>query len=197
MFSHSLVDTLRLAFGQVVYHHKSHARAAASLTRWSRYFRISETFLLLGAVVTAVASAFGKGHAFAIAAAVFAGLTFLVFLIHVSFDFETLARAHHVSSIRLWHVREQYRALLSDLHDGAVDPEFARTRRNALTEEVTAIYEGAPALTRRVFKTLAANEEGAEEAALADGEIDRFLPKSLHGPAPAPAAAAAATPTGS
>jgi hypothetical protein len=27
MFALSLVDTLRLAFGQVVYHHKSHSRA--------------------------------------------------------------------------------------------------------------------------------------------------------------------------
>jgi hypothetical protein len=187
MFSHSLVDTLRLAFGQVVYHHKSHTRAAVSLTRWSRYLRASETLLLLATLITSVSSAFGKGQPFAIAAAVLAGLTFLVFLIHVAFDFDSLARAHHSSSIRLWHVREQYRALLSDLQDGAVEEEFARARRNALTQEVTAIHEAAPPLTRRVFKTVDTTGEGAEEAALADGEIDRFLPKSLQAQAAAPA----------
>src|ERR1700752_5342971 len=89
MFSHSLDDTLRLAFGQVVYQHKSHARAATSLTRWSRYFRASETLLLLATLITAISSAFGKGHGFAIAAAVLAGLTFLIFVIHVSFDFDS------------------------------------------------------------------------------------------------------------
>jgi hypothetical protein len=67
----------------------------------------------------------------------------LVFTIHAIFDFETAARAHHVCSTRLWHAREQYRALLSDISDGAIDPEFARTRRNALMEEVNAIYDSA------------------------------------------------------
>ncbi|MCM3879457.1 MAG: SLATT domain-containing protein [Vicinamibacterales bacterium] len=170
MFSLSLVDTLRLAFGQVVYHHKSHSRTASALTRCSRYFRAAETLLTLGVVITALGAAFGKGPNYAVAAAVLASLVLLLFLLHVTFDLDALARAHHVSSIRLWHVREQYRALLSDLHDGAVEPESARTRRNALIEEVTAIYDGAPPLTRHI----------SEEMALADDEIDRFLPKSLH-----------------
>ena len=151
MFSLRLVDTLRLAFRQVVYHHKSHSRAASSLARCSRYFRASETLLLMGVVITALAAAFGKGQPYAISAAALATLVLLLFLIHLSFDFESLARTHHACSTRLWHVREQYRSLLADLHDGAIEPEFARSRRNVLTEEVTAIYEGAPALTRRVF----------------------------------------------
>jgi hypothetical protein len=170
MFSLSLVDTLRLAFGQVVYHHKSHSRAASFLARCSRYFRAGETLLTLGVLIAAVGAAFGKGSNYAVTAAVLASLLLLLFLLHVTFDLESMARAHHVCSIRLWHVREQYRALLSDLHDGAIEPESARTRRNALIEEVTAIYDSAPPLTRRV----------SEEMALADDEIDRFLPKSLH-----------------
>ena len=180
MFAHSLIDTLRLAFGQVVYHHKSHTRAATTLARCSRYFRAVETLLLIAVVVTALSAAFGKGQIFAVTAAVLASIVLLLFVIHLAFDFDSLARAHHVCSTRLWRVREQYRVLLADLHDGAIEPDVARAKRNGLIEEVTAIYDSAPMLTRRVFTTLRAPASGAEEVALADDEIDRFLPKSLH-----------------
>jgi len=46
------------------------------------------------------------------------------------------------------------------------------------------------ALTRRLFKVSPGSADGAEELALSDEEIDRFLPKSLHGSGrPAPASA--------
>jgi hypothetical protein len=170
MFDLSLVDTLRLAFGQVVYHHKSHSRAASSLARWSRWFRAGETILMTGVVIAALGASFGSSS-----------LALLTFLIHVTFDFESTARAHHVCSTRLWSIREQYRGLLSDLNDRAIDPEIARARRNVLMEEVTAVYESAPPMTRRIFKLPLNSTESAEELALADEEIDRFLPKSLHG----------------
>jgi hypothetical protein len=181
MFDLSLLDTLRLGFGQVVYHYKSHSHAASTLARRGQYFRVVETLLMMGVAITALGTAFGRGHLFAVAAAVLASLALLTFLIHVTLNFESTARAHHVCSTRLWHVREQYRALLSDLTDNAIEPELARTRRNALMEEVTAIYESAPPLTRRVFELKRKGEDTAEETALADEEINRFLPKSLHG----------------
>jgi hypothetical protein len=181
MFDLSLVDTLRLAFGQVVYHHKSHARAASSLARWSRWFRAAETVLMMGVVVSALGAAFGGSHAYAVVSAILASLALLALLIHVTFDFESTARAHHVCTTRLWSIREQYRALLSDLNDHAIEPEAARVRRNKLMEEVAAIHDSAPALTRRIFMLPPNSVGGAEELALADEEIDRFLPKSLHG----------------
>ena len=189
MFALSLVDTLRLAFGQVVYHHKSHAQVAAALTRWGRWLRAVQTLLMLVVVFTTVAAAFGRGPQFTVAAAVFASLALLLFILHLLFDFESVARAHHACSTRLWHVREQYRALLSDLNDGAVNAEMARARRDALMEEVNAIHAAAPSLTRRVFSAMRSAPQDDEELALADKEIDRFLPKSLHG-TEKPAAAA-------
>ena len=179
MFDLSLVDTLRLGFGQVVHHHRSHADAAASAARWGRWLRAGETILLTGVAMTAVATAFGRGPAYAIASAVMAGVALLLFLIHAVFNVDDAARAHLACSTRLWQMREQYRALLSDLNDGAIGHDAARERRNLLMAELGAIYEAAPPLTRRAFK-VARPEEGAEELALSDPEIDRFLPQSLH-----------------
>jgi hypothetical protein len=181
MFALSLVDTLRLAFGQVVYHYKSHAQVAALLTRWSRYLRVAQTLLMLAVVFVTVAAAFGQGQRYIVTGAVLSSLALLVFILHVMFDLESAARAHQACSTRLWHVREQYRALLSDLNDGAVAPEEARARRNALMDEVKAIHAVAPSLTRRVFTTVRTTAKDDEELALADDEIDRFLPKSLRG----------------
>ena len=118
----------RLAFGHVVYHYKSHTHAASSLARCSRWFRASEMLLLLGVTITAVAAAFGTGRAYTLASAGMAALALLIFLIHVTFDFESTARAHHVCSTRLWSVREQYRALLCDLNDHAIEPDVARVK---------------------------------------------------------------------
>ena len=179
MFDLSLMDTLRLGFGQVVHHHRSHTDAGASAARWGRWLRAGETILLTGVAMSAAAAAFGRGPAYAIASAVMAGVALLLFLIHAVFDVDAVARAHQVCSTRLWRMREQYRALLSDLNDGAIGEEAARLRRNVLMEELGAIYDAAPPLARRVFKA-PRNEEGAEELALTDQEIDRFLPQSLH-----------------
>jgi hypothetical protein len=179
MFDLGLVDTLRLGFGQVVHHHRSHADAAASALRWGRRLRAGETILLTAVAMSSVAAAFGKGQAYSIASAAMAAVALLLFLIHAVFDVDDAARAHLACSTRLWHMREQYRALLSDINDGAIGHDAARARRNTLMEELGAIYEAAPALPRRVFK-IRRTEEGAEELALTDQEIDRFLPQSLH-----------------
>jgi hypothetical protein len=184
MFDLSLVDTLRLAFAQAVYHHQAHTRAAFSLARWSRWFRAAETILLMGVVIAALATAFAGGHRSAVTSAVLASLALLAFLIHVTFDFEATARGHHVCSTRLWSIREQYRALLADINDGAIASDAARVRRNILMEEVAAMHDRAPALTRRLFKVSPNSVDAAEELALSDAEIDRFLPKSLHGGTP-------------
>ena len=196
MFDLSLVDTLRLGFGQVVHHHRSHTQAAVTASRWGRRLRAGETILLAGVAMSAVAAASGRGQAYSIASAAMACVALLLFLIHAVFDVDSVARAHHVCSTRLWNMREQYRALLSDLNDGAIAPEAARARRNALMEELGSIYEAAPALSRRVFK-VPREEEGAEELALTDQEIDRLLPRSLHLSRKAtPATSDVATPAG-
>jgi hypothetical protein len=185
MFALSLVDTLRLVFGQVVYHHKAHTRAARLCLRLSRWFRATETLLMMGVVVATVGAASGRGGGYALTSAVLASVALVVFFIHMMFDFDASARAHHASGTSLWHAREQYRALLSDLNDGAIEPEAARARRDALMNELHAVYQSAPPIAAEIYNasgTSGSVADGAEESALAGEEIDRFLPKSLREP---------------
>ena len=180
MFASSLFDQLRLTFGHVVYRQKAHAQRAGAMARLSRWFRFLEALLMLGVTVATLGATFGKGSPHILASAILASTTLAVLLLHLTFDFETSARAHHISGIRLWNVREQYRALLSDAADEAVDPQTARARRDVLMKELEGILESAPQIDARAYLSVRSTRLTGDESALPDEEIDSFLPKALH-----------------
>ena len=172
MFQLSLLDHLRLTFGHVVHHHQLHAKIAHASAQRSRWTRGAETLLMTATAVCAVGAASGMGRIWTIASAVFAVLSLLTLLLHLTFDFDGAARLHASCAARLARILEQYRALLSDWRDGAIDAEGARRGRDVLMSEVQAIYENAPA----------ADLHAAGQTALSDDDIDGFLPASLQKP---------------
>jgi len=180
MFAVTLLDQLRLTFGQLVYHHKAHTQTADILTRCNRGFRVMEALLMIGVTIASLGAAFGKGNMYALTSAILASIALTILLIHVTLDLEASARLHQASSVRLWRLREQYRALLSDLCDGAVDDATARARRDVLMTELNTIYESAPSMARRAYQAARNKLAPADELALADEEINQFLPRSLH-----------------
>jgi ABC-type transport system involved in cytochrome bd biosynthesis fused ATPase/permease subunit len=173
MFQLSLLDHLRLTFGHVVYRQQAHARIARARTLQSRWLRAAETLLMAATTVAAIGAAFGRGYGYAIASAVFAVLSLVTLLLHLMFDLDASARVHASCAARLWQIREQYRALLSDLCDGVIDVDTARRGRDALMTELHAVYESAPLADQQIAGRL------TDQAALSDEEIDVFLPRSL------------------
>jgi hypothetical protein len=180
LFGLSLADHLRLTFGHVIYSHKLHATSAARYARWDRWLKAVEALLLLATAAAAAALVFNPDPNLAIAAAVAAALGMAVLIVRLACDFERSSLAHRVCSTRLWHVREQYRAVLADLKDGALTIEAARDRRDALMARVQQIYEHAPPADREQYQTARQSLAALDEARLSDEEIDRFLPASLH-----------------
>lgn len=190
MFELTLLDHLRLTFGHVVYRHRAHARIAFRRSRWSRWLRGAEAILVGGAALAAMAAAFMRtdAHASAITSAVLSALALITLIVHLTFDFDATAHAHAACATRLWEIRERYRALLSDLRDGAIEIETARLRRDALIGELHGIYGNAPPADHLAYESAAQAIQTVDEGALSDEEIDRFLPKSLQkGKSPAAA----------
>jgi hypothetical protein len=179
MFELTLLDHLRMTFGHIVYRHRAHAHIAHSRSRWSRGLRAVEALLMIGVAFAAVGAAFGRGYAYEIASAVLAILALATLLLHLAFDLDRSAQAHASCATRLWHMREQYRALLSDLSDGAIEIDAVRRRRDELITELGAVYANAPPADHQAYQTAADAVLTADERALTDEEIDRFLPKSL------------------
>lgn len=175
----TLLDHLRLTFGQVVYRHKAHSQIAHSYARRSRWLRAAEASLMVGVALATCGAAFGGGRAYAVVGAVLAGFALLALLVDLAFDLDPSAQAHATCATRLWLIRERYRALLSDLADGAIDVEAARRGRDVLMSELHAIYESAPPVDPEAYQSAARTVAALDEAALSDDEIDLFLPKSL------------------
>ena len=146
MFNLTLHDHLHLTFSEIIQRHNVHAAKAQSQARWGRRLRGGEAVLMVGATITALGAAFGHGQGLAIAAASMAGAALLILVVNLTFDFDASARAHAACGAPLWGLRERYRSLLSDLHDGALSAETARVRRDALIDELRAIYETTSAI---------------------------------------------------
>ena len=178
MFDLSLFEHLRLTFGHIAYRQKAHLRLAHTRAIWGRVLRGVEALFMVGVVVTSVAAASGRGQGYVIASAVFAGLALVTLLLHLTFNIDASVRAHASSAARLWQIREQYSAVLSDLHDGAIDANVARHRRDALALEMHDFLEHAPAVAAQTSPL--ADQATVNEPALTDQQIDLFLPKSLH-----------------
>ena len=177
MFDLSLFDHLRLTFGHIVYRHKAHLQMAHSRDVWSRALRGAEALLMLGVAFTSLSAAYGRGDGYVIASAIFGASSLVILLFQVTFDLDGSARAHRSCAARLWQVREQYRAVLSDLHDGAIDPAEARRRRDALTDAMRDFLDHAPSVAPPPRQ---ANEQGmADEPVLSDAQIDGLLPEPL------------------
>ena len=141
MFNLTLRDHLHLTFNEIVERHSAHAEKAHARARWSRWLKGSEAALIGGVAMTAAGAAYGQGQILAIVAASLACAALLALLVDLTFDFAGSARAHALSSAHLWALRERYRSLLSDLHDGALSIADARLRRDKLVDELRAIYE--------------------------------------------------------
>jgi SMODS and SLOG-associating 2TM effector domain family 4 len=162
MFNLTLHDHLHLTFSEIIQRHNSHAAKALSRARWARRLRGSEALLVGGATIAAAGAAFGHGQILATVAASMAGVALIVLVVNLAFDFDASARAHAACGARLWGLRERYRALLSDLHDGALSVDDARLRRDQLIDELRGIYDTASmiVLDDAPAQPVSADEEG-------------------------------------
>jgi conflict system pore-forming effector with SLATT domain len=179
MFQLSLVDHLRLTFGHVVYRQRAHSQLALSLSRWSRRLRAAEVVLMVGVAFSAGAAAVTNVHAYAVLSAVLAGLAVLMLLASLMMDLDVSAQTHMVCAGRLWLIRERYRALMTDLVDGAIDLEGARRGRDLLMNDLHTIYERASVVDQQAYESASKAVAGFDDVSLSDEEIDHFLPKSL------------------
>jgi hypothetical protein len=179
MFGLTLVDHLRLTFGHVIYTHRAHTQLAWRHARWNRWAQGAEALLMLVAALASVALVFSGETAYGIASATAASLGVCALIVRLVFDFDQSASAHRVCSARLWAIREQYRALLSDVKDETVTLDGARERRDVLMSMLHAVYEHAPPADSSVYDAARRAVPDAQEVALTDAELDRFLPVSL------------------
>ena len=190
MFPLTLLDHIRLTFGGVVHNYKEHSAIAARLMRRLWQMRIAELVLLGGALVSAILAAQWGDARYSVLAAVLTGAALALFTFYVAVNLESRVYAHRWCASRLWLIREQYRALLSEMRDEILPMEAVRERRDRLLHELHAIAEQAPLVDRPAYQNARQALATAADTPPDDEEIDSFLPKGQ--PAEPPASPARA-----
>ncbi len=187
MFQVSLLDHIRLSFGGVVHGHNAHNELAGRLTQRLWQLRAGLLALLAGTLAAALAGILRSDVRWVVVSVVLSGAALAVFTFYVVVNLESRIYAHRWCASRLWLVREKYRALLSEMHDGTITLEGVRERRDQLAAELHGIIEHAPLLDRPAYQKARSSLTAVPESALTDEEIDRFLPASLRKVPPADA----------
>lgn len=175
-----LEDQVRESFGRVVYTHKTHEkmadRCAATLRRYKLAQIAVSVLTASGALSIIVVDA--EWLKVATAALSIVGLWISGYM--KGFDPGGTAQKHRDTAASLWSVRESYQSLLTDIRRGGLTADQAAERRDALQEELAAIYKGAPQTNDKAYGDAQTALKQLEDMTFSDSEIDAFLPSSLH-----------------
>lgn len=175
MFSLSVVDHVRLNFGQAAQNYTVHAEAAERLAGFVMKVRLTILVLMGMTTAAAIAGVALSARNFNISAAIAAGLALVAYVVYVAVGLEGRIHAHRTCAHRLWLVCERYRSLLAELQDGLIDPATLLRRRDELIEQVQAAYDQAFPLDQRAFEAVRLTGGNV----VTDEAIDRLLPESL------------------
>lgn len=174
-----LEGQLRECYGRVVCSHKTHEKCADILLE--RQGRIKFWQIVISAVVTGgiVSTFFDTGKAGAVISAVLSTGLLALNAYTKDYDLGQIAQKHRQAGAELWIVREKYLSLLTDIRTGDVSLESIRARRDALLDELHAVYVGAPSTNFKAYSRAQESLKKLEDMTFSDEEIDAFLPKEL------------------
>jgi hypothetical protein len=163
MFGLNIVDHVRLNLTRAGENYAVHARAAERLSRRTVHIRIGIFALMLAAAATAIVSLLTGGRGYQMSAVIAASLAAAAFAAYVASGLEGRVHAHRVCAHSLWMVCERYRALLTEIRDGLLEPETILRRRDELAMETHAAYGLAFPLDQPAFESLrqSGDDEGA------------------------------------
>lgn len=177
-----LLAQVREAFGRVVYSHKTHEKQADICFRRHRLQQaalVVLTAISSGTFLAAVVGALGNSVLTNLATSFIALLVTAISLATKTFNFSEEAESHRDIASRLWHVRESYLSLISDLMSSATSDSEARARREELQEAARDAYADAPRTSGKAFSKAQKGLKENEEMTFTPREIDLFLPAAL------------------
>ena len=171
---------VRDCYGRVVYSHKTHEKCADILL--SRLSTIKLWQIVLSSITTAgfIAAIFGAGPVGAVIGVVVSTTLLVLTAYTKNYDLGELAQKHRQAAADLWLLREKYLALITDLRVGKESLEKISARRDAILEDLHAVYSGAPSTMFAAYKKAQEALQQQEDMTFSDVEIDAFLPKELN-----------------
>lgn len=174
-----LEGQLRECYGRVVYSHKTHEKCADILLERQGHIKLAQ--IIISAIVTGgiVSTFFESGKVGAAISAVLSTGLLVLNAYTKDYDLGEIAQKHRQAGAELWIVREKYLSLLIDIRTGDVSLDSIRVRRDALLDELHAVYVGALSTDFEAYSRAQEALKKLEDMTFSDEEIDAFLPKEL------------------
>ena len=174
-----LEGQLRELYGRAVYSHKTHEKCADILL--SCLSRIKLCQIILSAISASgfVSTFFGAGTIGSIIGTIFSAILLAVNLYTKDKDLGELASNHRHAANNIWLIREKYLSLIADLAIGGKALKVLQQERDALAEDLHAIYSTVPSTNSRAYAKAQEALKRNEEMTFSDEEIDAFLPTQL------------------
>lgn len=179
----ALEAQIRECFGRVVYSTKTHEKCAdlcMDRLRWIKVVQIVLSALTTGGLLTALLGDPKFSQAATVGSAVASTILLVLNAYMKDVDPGQQAEKHKKTASELWEIRESYLSVLADLHDGHLDLESVRKKRDDLQTRLANIYGTAPRTSARAYGIASAGLKQHEELTFSDEEIDKFLPDALH-----------------
>lgn len=175
----TLEGQLRECFGRVVYSHKTHEKCADILLERQSCIKLWQ--IILSALVTGgiMSTFFEAKEVGAVISAVLSTSLLALNAYTKDYDLGKIAQKHRQAGSDLWIIREKYLSLLTDIRVGDVTLDLIRIKRDALLEELHAVYVGAPSTNFKAYSRAQEALKNLEDMTFSDEEIDAFLPKEL------------------
>lgn len=110
----------------------------------------------------------------------------IVFLIiQLTFNFDQRTILYKNSALKFMQLRDNYRALITDIMNESIDTPIIMSRRDNLQNQYQVICDLSPQTGKLEYtetqkRLNKRGEVSGEEFTWSDEEIDRFLPENLH-----------------
>lgn len=178
----ALEAQIRECFGRVVYSTKTHEKCSdlcMGRLQWIKVVQIVLSALTTGGLLAALLGDPKISHGAIVASAIVSTILLVLSAYMKDVDPGQQAEKHKKTASELWNVRESYMSILSDLHDGHLDLQAARKKRDELQAKLANIYATAPRTTAKAYGIASDGLKQHEELTFSDEEIDKFLPAAL------------------
>ena len=172
-------DQLRELYGRVAYSHKTHIIQASLELQTQSHVNLAEISLSAITTTGLIFVLLGTGT-WGVALATLASTALLGLILYTKdYDLGKIAEQHKRSADELWHIRERYLSLLTDLKGKDSDDDSIKTARDNILEELNAIYSAAPVTSPKAYSKAQAALKLKEDLTFSDDELDYLLPAAL------------------
>jgi len=179
------LSIVRQSFANTVFTQK--VQEVAAENQGKKVFWVKITNIILVSIVLILLFLQASKPDFVLFSYIAAGVTIaeVIFLIiQLSFSFEQRAIIHKNSALKYMGLRDNYRALITDIMNESITTDMLITKRDLLQHEYQIISDLAPQTGSKEYAEAQRrlNKRGAikgEEFTWSDEEIDRFLPEKV------------------